>query len=165
QRVAGQAVDGRGFCRDGREAGQGDGAMSLKVPEHARMTTGPLASAPRTGQYGAFLLDSPEPGWRLMLIADDGTNTDVPESLGWEHVSLRAMRGTQSRTPTWKEMTFVKERCWESEDVVVRFHPPRSEYVNAHPHVLHLWRHTDLAFPRPAPSLVGPLPERTERAR
>jgi hypothetical protein len=73
------------------------------------------------------------------------------------HVSVRAFRGKQSRTPTWKEMAFVKDTCWDGEDVVVQYHPPKSEYVNAHPHVLHLWRHAAQPFPQPSPVLVGPL--------
>jgi hypothetical protein len=134
--------------------------MAFHVPEAARMTTGPMATRPHDGQYGAFLLPSPEPGWELALICDDGTNTEVVESLGWEHVSVRAFRGKQSRTPTWKEMAFVKDTCWDDEDVVVQYHPPKSEYVNAHPDVLHLWRTVRQPFPRPSPVLVGPLGSR-----
>jgi hypothetical protein len=63
--------------------------MAFHVPEAARMTDGPLATSFNAGQYGAFMLPSPEPGWDLALICDDGSNTDVAESLGWEHVSVR----------------------------------------------------------------------------
>jgi hypothetical protein len=131
--------------------------MAFHVPEAARVTRGPMGTTPNAGQFGAFVLPSVEPGWQLALICDDGTNTEVEESISWEHVSVRAYRGTQSRTPTWKEMAFVKDTCWDAEDVVVEYHPPKSEYVNAHPHVLHLWRNTRLPFPRPSPSLVGPV--------
>jgi hypothetical protein len=57
-------------------------------------------------------------------------------------------------------MTFVKRLCWDGEDVVVQFHPRESEYVNCHPHVLHLWRHTTKAFPTPPAILVGPVSEK-----
>lgn len=145
--------------------------MAFCVPERYRVTTGPLGTAANVGHYGAFDVESPEPGWRLALICDDGTDGDVPESLGWEHVSVHAYRARkvdvtallrpdrvpQTRTPTWKEMAFVKSLCWEDEDVVVQYHPRKSEYVNAHPNVLHLWCVRGHAFPTPPPNLVGPL--------
>jgi hypothetical protein len=119
------------------------------VPELARDTTHPhLGTTTEDGNNGCFHIESPEPGWRLSLIASDG--------LGWEHVSVRAHRGQQSRVPTWREMTYVKGLCWDDEDVVVQFHPRKSEYVNCHPHVLHLWRPTDQQIPTPHPLMVGP---------
>jgi hypothetical protein len=131
--------------------------MAFHVPEPARVTHGEMGTRSNVGQYGAFDLPSVEPGWRLALICDDGTHAEVVESWGWEHVSVRAWRGKHSRTPTWKEMAFVKDTCWDAEDIVVQYHPPKSEYVNVHPHVLHLWRNRVQPFPRPSPILVGPL--------
>lgn len=129
--------------------------MAFHVVETARMTDGPVATTPFEGQFGAFQLSSPEPGWTLMVIADDGAQ---PESEGWEHVSVHARNSQhRMRTPTWKEMAYVKGLFWDDDDVVVQFHPKKSEYVNVHPHVLHLWRHRTLPFPTPPPSLVGPL--------
>ena len=122
------------------------------VPERARDRTHPLLkSTAADGNNGAFHLDSPEPGWQLALLCSDGD--------GWEHVSVHAYRarGRQMRTPSWREMAFVKDLCWDDEDEVVQFHPPRSEYVNIHPHVLHLWRPIGVAIPRPPSRLVGPL--------
>lgn len=54
-------------------------------------------------------------------------------------------------------MAFVKDTFWSDEDVVVQFHPRASEYVNQHPHVLHLWRYTLADIPTPPPHLVGNL--------
>ena len=122
------------------------------VPEASRVTDGPMGTAPDAGPYGHFILPSPEAGWRLLLICDNG---ELPEADGWEHVSVHARRYDQMRTPTWKEMAFVKAACWDGEDVVVQFHPRASEYVNVHPHVLHLWRHRTREFPTPPPNLVG----------
>ena len=130
--------------------------MAFRVPELARLTVGPMSTPPKCGLYGAFTVPSPEPGWILALICDDGSNAAVPESLGWEHVSVHAIQGKRSRTPTWKEMAFVKDLCWEEEDVVIQFHPRRSEYVNVHPNVLHLWRTRTQPIPTPPPMLVGP---------
>lgn len=96
----------------------------------------------------------------LALIASDGTEPEVPAGLGWEHVSVHAYRGTlerarQLRTPTWREMVFVKDLCWDGEDVVMQLHPRKSAYINNHPHVLHLWRSRDQAIPEPPSILVG----------
>ena len=130
----------------------------MHVPERSRVTDHPYLGTDQTaGNNGAFLVDSPEPGWRLALIASDGNDPSVPAGNGWEHVSVHAYRarGTKSRTPTWAEMAFVKDLCWDGEDVIMQLHPRRSEYVNNHPHVLHLWRHASI--PTPPPILVGVL--------
>ncbi len=128
--------------------------MSFHVPEPARITDHPiLGSTSADGNNGAFDLASPEPGWRLALICSDGE--------GWEHVSVHAYRGHgllnkgQQRTPNWREMCFVKDCCWDGEDEVVQFHPKKSEYVNNHPHTLHLWRPTDATIPMPPSIMVG----------
>src|SRR5262245_32080714 len=106
----------------------------------ARITSGRMASDASYGNNGAFDIESPEPGWRLAIIASDGSeDCGVEGALGWEHVSLRAYRGAQNRTPTWKEMAFIKGLFWDDEDVVMQLHPRKSEYVNVHPYVLHLW--------------------------
>jgi hypothetical protein len=126
------------------------------VPEASRIVEGRMASERNVGPFGAFILPSPEPGWSLFLIASDGDDPEVPEAQGWEHVSVSARRGAgTTRTPTWKEMAFVKAQCWDEDDVVVEYHPAKAEYVNLHPHVLHLWRHATLPFPTPPKHLVG----------
>ena len=136
--------------------------MSFRVPDRWRVRSGPLASETSDGRNGAFTFESCEPGWNIAVIASDGTNADGQEALdtewlGWEHVSARAFRGSQSRTPTWKEMCHVKDLFWDSEDVVMQLHPRRSQYVNNHPHVLHLWRHRERQIPEPPAILVGVL--------
>jgi hypothetical protein len=136
-----------------------DGAtVSLHVPELARDTTHPLlGSTSAAGNNGAFHVESPEPGWTLALIASDGSEVpDVPD-WQWEHVSVHAYNNSRLRTPTWKEMSYVKRLCWDAEDVVVQFHPRESEYVNCHPHVLHLWRPKHQEIPTPPSILVGPM--------
>jgi hypothetical protein len=77
------------------------------------------------------------------------------EGIEWEHVSARIVvldkKGSAigGRVPTWNEMCWIKNLFFEEEEAVVQFHPPKSEYVNNHPHVLHLWRHKAAEFPRP----------------
>lgn len=85
---------------------------------------------------------------RLVIVASDG--------LGWEHVSVSVRDGKRVRTPVWDEMAHVKDVFWDDEDVVVQFHPRRSEYVNCHENVLHLWRPVGIELPTPDPILVGP---------
>jgi hypothetical protein len=141
------------------------------VPELARNTTHPvLGTTAANGNNGAFDVESPEPGWRLALIASDGTEAPDMANWQWEHVSVHAYRpGSPQpdgftlasrrpamRTPTWKEMSYVKRLCWDAEDVVMQLHPRESEYVNCHPHVLHLWRPKHQQIPTPPAELVGP---------
>ena len=124
--------------------------MSFRVPEPARVLTHPqLATTAEDGNNGAFFIESPEPGWRLALICSDG--------LGWEHVSVHAFRGAgdKQRIPNWREMVYVKDLCWDADDVVMQLHPKRSEYINMHPYTLHLWRPTDREIPTPDSILVG----------
>jgi hypothetical protein len=52
-------------------------------------------------------------------------------------------------------MSHVKDMFWDTEETVVQYHPPESEYVNTHPYVLHLWRQTDAELPRPPAIMVG----------
>lgn len=122
--------------------------MSFQVPEPARVEhDARLGSDASYGNNGAFHLPSPAPGWTLFLICSDGG--------GWEHVSVHARRNDQTRIPTWQEMSFVKRSCWGADDVVVQFHPRERDYVNMHPHVLHLWRPIGVELVTPDPSLVG----------
>lgn len=128
----------------------------MKVPEDARATTHPiLRSSAADGNNGYFVLPSPEPGWQLLIIASDATD---PDAEGWEPVSVHSTNEKgKSRTPTWREMVFVKETFWDPEDVVMQLHPRRSVYVNLHPYTLHLWRSVTQPIPEPPAILVGPI--------
>lgn len=72
---------------------------------------------------------------------------------GWEHLSVMVKR--KRRCPTWEEMNFVKGLFWEDEETVVQFHPKRSQYVNNHPYVLHLWKKAGHDHELPPSFLVG----------
>jgi hypothetical protein len=110
-----------------------------------RVRLGPFASHEGYGCNGAFefFVEST----RVRCIASDG--------LGWKHVSV-SMPENQKSTPRWSVMCAVKDLFWEPEDVVVQFHPRKSEYVNHHPGCLHLWQSLDQPFPTPDPIMVGP---------
>lgn len=63
----------------------------------------------------------------------------------WEHVSV----SMEYRCPSWQEMCFVKDLFWHPEETVIQFHPPKSQYVNTHPYVLHLWKPLFTRLPIP----------------
>lgn len=100
------------------------------------------------GNNGAFLL-------RMTKLRDGFLFCIASDGAGWEHVSVSPSR--KNRTPTWREMGIVKDLFWDPEDVVIQIHPPKSEYVNCHPNVLHLWRKlgTNDFCERPPKELVG----------
>ena len=56
--------------------------------------------------------------------------------MGWEHLSV----STPTKTPTWDQMCAMKDAIFEDEEEAVEYHPKKSEYVNFHPHCLHIWR-------------------------
>lgn len=87
---------------------------------------------------------------RFVAIASDGS-ADIP----WEHVSARAIEHRGERVPRWDEMCWLKSLFWDDEECVVQYHPPKSDYVNNHPFVLHLWKPTNIELPRPPSIAVG----------
>lgn len=114
--------------------------MTFHVPERHRITTGPMRSYVTHGNNGAFEIRMGSRRCRI-IASDEG---------GWEHVSI----SHSDRTPNWEEMCRIKAIFWDDEDCVVQYHPPKSEYVNNHPYVLHLWRPTEGELPRPPKSMV-----------
>lgn len=71
---------------------------------------------------------------------------------GWDHVSI----SFRNRTPTWEEMCEVKDMFFAPDEVVVQYHPAKSEYVNAMENCLHLWRKQGCKMPAPPSWMVGP---------
>jgi hypothetical protein len=121
----------------------------MKFPtslEAFRQLLGPWGSNPGD-DFGAFNIPGPL-GVELRIVASPG---DANEDIPWQHVSV----STRNRCPTWKEMCWVKDLFWDTEEAVVQFHPPQSEYVNMHPYCLHLWRPLDGVFPAPPSIAVG----------
>ncbi len=125
--------------------------MAFKVPEKYRIQVKGL-EVPDTEterNYGAF---------RIPFIEEDGAVACViaSDGEGWEHVSVHIKIHGDANTPTWEEMCIIKDLFWDKEDCVVQFHPPESEYVNCHPHCLHLWRPSNTNIQTPPSELVGP---------
>lgn len=115
--------------------------------ESGRVLSGPMGGDKSWGPYGGFFVQGPC-GEQLKIVA---SGADYKEAEGWEHVSI----STRRRPPNWQEMCFVKDLFWSEEECVIQFHPPRSEYVNNHPHCLHLWRDVDNHVRLPPSILVG----------
>lgn len=131
--------------------------MSFHVPEPYRVKDGPLASDSSYGNNGAFVFDSVVPGRRMVAIASDGSSWRESGLDGepWEHVSIHCYSGKKQFTPTWIEMCAAKDVFWDTEDVIIQFHPRKSDYVNNHANTLHLWRPTQTILPLPPSETVG----------
>lgn len=115
--------------------------------EQFRLSKGPMANPP--GMHsGAFFIG--RGNVQFVIIASEGSD-EIP----WEHVSARARTSKGERVPDWEEMCWLKSLFWDPEECVVQFHPPESQYVNNHPHVLHLWRCITIPFPQPPSIAVG----------
>ena len=99
------------------------------------------------GWNGMFRL--PISGQIVRVVASDGE--------GWRHVSVSVE--FDSRPPTWAMMCKIKDLFWDDEDVVIQYHPRKSEYVNNAVNCLHLWQPYDgkspLPFPTPPSIMVG----------
>lgn len=72
------------------------------------------------------------------------------------HASIRSPGQSEVHRFTcyWGEMVYVKELFWDDTELVVQFHPPKSVYVNANEHVLHLWKNTRVEIPLPPQKCV-----------
>lgn len=126
--------------------------------ERYRIRDGVIASCRFDGNNGAFRL----PGLTRPLdaLVSDGIEhrdinvLDPPWGIlpAWEHVSVKASDG--GGIPTWAEMCYVKDLFWDDEECVVEFHPPKSQYVNDRPDVLHLWRPLEGAVTLPPRAFV-----------
>lgn len=116
--------------------------MALEVPERYRITEGFMGTTAADGNNGAFYVPVMGKFWNVM----------VGDGAGWEHVSI----SRPHETPSWAVMCAIKALFWSPEDCVIQYHPAKSEYVNCHPHCLHLWRPVGVGFPIPPAYLVGP---------
>jgi hypothetical protein len=123
----------------------------MKVPEKYRLKNHPiLGSDSSYGNNGFFVM----PHHR---VDDYFYNCQVSDGEGWEHVSitLSSKKRKVERCCTWEEMCYLKSVFWSDDEVVVQFHPAKSDYVNMHKYCLHLWRPTNQFIPVPDPLMVG----------
>lgn len=86
-------------------------------------------------------------GWRVISRAADGVAWRVPGGLRviasrerhddkvWVHLSM----SHKSRMPTWPELVMMRDAVLGPDVEAYQICPPRSNYVNLHKDVLHLW--------------------------
>jgi len=122
------------------------------VPEKYRERKHPqLKSDESYGNNGFFIIPHPKiSGYEIRAQVSDG--------MKWEHVSISVAAGRRKdahRCPTWGEMCYVKSLFWDEQDCVIQFHPAKSEYVNMHQFVLHLWRPIGVTLPIPEKIMIG----------
>lgn len=72
---------------------------------------------------------------------------------GWEHISVCPLK--RSYTPSWDDMCALKDMFFYDDEVVVQYHPAKSEYVNNLSNCLHLWRPIKAELPTPPSIMVG----------
>ena len=72
---------------------------------------------------------------------------------GWDHVSIAPYK--RHYTPTWDDMCRLKDMFFREDEVVVQYHPAKTEYVNNVANCLHLWRPQVEALPVPPSFMVG----------
>jgi len=114
----------------------------LKRINKYRVTDGPYATHDHHGLNGMFRMKIN--GLECGVICGEGD--------GWLHVSVSIIGSTT--IPSWSMMCQVRDLFFDPEDCVVQYHPKKSEYVNTHPNVLHLWKYLDGEFPRPTMDMV-----------
>jgi hypothetical protein len=104
--------------------------------------------SPRGADYGVFEIPN-RAGQMLRIMA---SNAQPFSNVHWEHVSV----SLANRCPNWHEMAAIKALFWDGDEVVVQYHPARKDYVNHHPHCLHMWRPINAVLPVPPSWMVGP---------
>lgn len=117
--------------------------MNFEKLDKIRCKTKPWNSNPGDN-FGMFYIPIKKSNIPLKVIC-------APMHYEWQHVSV----SLPNRCPTWSEMALVKSLFWSEDETVVQFHPKKSEYVNNHPHCLHLWRKNGQEFELPPSILTG----------
>ena len=102
------------------------------------------------------------PEWRLRDRTEDGAawsngrlavilsaNTELDDKR-WLHLSV-SMMGDPDRLPSWGDLLEVRNLFLGEEALCLHLVPPKSEHVNIHAGVLHLWHCMD---GRPTPDFT-----------
>jgi len=70
---------------------------------------------------------------------------EMHEGQAWWHLSFSFV----DRMPTWPEMAEIKDWILGTSSTAVQVAPPRAQYVNINPNVLHLFTRLDGTLPLP----------------
>lgn len=114
----------------------------LRRAERWRIKTGEYASSELDGWNGNFLVPLDGEIWYVRL--SDGW--------GWRHASIS--NAQRKVLPSWTIMCRVKDAFFSDDSWVVQFHPAKTDYVNDHEFVLHLWESLEEPLPKPPVILV-----------
>ncbi|MBR2909671.1 MAG: hypothetical protein IKC11_04925 [Clostridia bacterium] len=90
-------------------------------------------------------LDPEKEGFFEMRTCGDYYSVVASTGAGWDHVSV----SHRFFIPSHEVMSAVKEKFFNSDEVVIEIHPKRAEYINNHSRCLHLWRPTAQTMPVP----------------
>lgn len=121
-----------------------------KAPEEYRVKHPYIPESILVGNNGMFIV----PHYKVF---NHELRCMISNGLSWEHVSVTVSHKKKeaTRCPTWEEMCFIKNIFWGEDEVVVQYHPAKSDYVSMHPFCLHLWKPIGIALPTPDPLMVG----------
>ena len=74
---------------------------------------------------------------------------------GWDHVSVSILYPDDTRgTPLWDDMERVFRLFFKEDETAYQLHVPRTEHVNIHNNVLHIWRPHKGKIPKPPRVLI-----------
>lgn len=122
----------------------------MKVPERYRVLNGEMGSTADFGANGLFIIPHQMiDKYEYVCICGDGN--------GWDHVSvsIRSTVRKVERCPTREEMCFIKSLFWDDDEIVIEYHPAKSDCISNHPFVLHPWKPQGIELPTPDPLMVG----------
>ena len=132
-------------CRLGRYAQKTQPMTTLeklRKAERWRIKTGKLASSETDGWNGDFIVPLDGELWHVR----------ISDGWGWRHASVS---NAQAKVlPSCSTMCRVKQAFWDDDAWVVQFHPGKTDYVNDHDFVLHLWEPLEEPLPKPPVILV-----------
>lgn len=101
-----------------------------------------LEEYPGAGFYGMIYLPLGSKNHLFSIV--------VSWNNGWDHISI----AHRYRDPEWLTMCKLKELFFDDDEVVVQYHPKKEDYINIHPHCLHLRKPQNEEVVHPPKELV-----------
>lgn len=85
-------------------------------------------------RVGRYFLDHRRDGLRVII-----SGARYGDGRRWVHLSC----SHRERLPSWEELKAVRSRFLGDDALALQVFPPKAQWVNVHPNVLHLWRCVD----------------------